>query len=96
MAWVRHDFECKKCKHVFDELYIRSERKKVECPECGSKSLKQLISAPGIASFSMMSPEQKRDHLKKRSADHTQKLIDKEPEKWGQEGIARRSKKIQG
>jgi hypothetical protein len=47
--------------------------------------------------FSIMSPEQKRDHLKKRSEVHTQKqIIEKEPEKFGDLGIERARKgKIQ-
>jgi hypothetical protein len=67
----------------------------VECPECGSKELKQLISSPNLATFSMMSPEEKVASMKRRSAEHTQKQIDKEPERWGKAGIDRRTKKVQ-
>ena len=93
MAWVTHDFECKKCTHIFEELYVRADRKKVKCPECGSRSLRQVLSAPALASFSMMDATQKREHLKKRSADHTQKQIDSEPERFGAASMARRTKK---
>jgi putative FmdB family regulatory protein len=96
MAWVTHDFECLDCLYVFEEMYKRSERDELECPECGSQNLKQWLSAPNLDTFSMMSAEQRVHSMKKRSADHTQKQIDKEPERWGEQGLARRSKKIQG
>ncbi len=96
MAWIIHDFECKKCQCIFEEMYKTADRKKIKCPNCGSRSLKQVLTAANIAAFSIMSPEMKREHLKKRSADHTQKQIDKEPERWGSHGMARCSKKIQG
>lgn len=96
MAWVSHDFECSMCGHEFTEMYQRSQRDEVECPECGSKDLIQLISAPNIAAFSIKSPEEKVASMKQRSRQHTQKEIDKEPERWGAHGIARRTKKVQG
>lgn len=96
MAWVSHDFDCLDCEHVFEEMYRRHQRFDVACPECGSKRLTQLISAPNLAMFSIKSPEEKRESLKQRSAKHTQKQLDKEPERWGAQGIARRTKKIQG
>ncbi len=96
MAWVKHEFECEDCSHEFEELYKRSERDEVECPECESRNLKQLISTPNVASFSLLDQDGRRQSLLKRSAEHTQKLIDKEPEKFkGGAGIARRTKKTQ-
>lgn len=96
MAWVTHDFQCDDCSHVFEEMYKRSEREQVQCPVCRSWDLTQLLSAPRLQSFSMLTPAQKRESLKRRSAEHTQRQIDKEPEKWGEAGLARRSKKVQG
>lgn len=96
MAWVKHDFQCTECELEFEEFYMRSQRDDVECPECGCKELKQLISAPNIAAFSLKDAEGRRQSLMKRSREHTQKELDKEPERFGQHGIERRTKKIMG
>lgn len=96
MAWVEHRFECVDCGHLFDEFYKRAERSDVICPSCGGQELTLVIVAPRIQSFSLLSPEQKTESMKRRSAEHTQKQLDKEPERFGAEGISRRSKKIQG
>ncbi len=37
-----YEFECQKCKADFEELVFSST--KVECPECGSKKVKRLLS----------------------------------------------------
>ena len=95
MAWIKHDFECLDCELIFDELYKRAERDEVECPDCESRNLKQLLSAPNIASFSLLDTDGRRQSLLERSAKHTQGLIDKEPEKFPDKiGIERRTKKI--
>jgi len=96
MAWITHEFRCKECGEEFEVFYKREERDAVVCRVCGAADLQFLLSAPNIATFSIMSPEQKRDHLKQRSAKHTQRELDKEPERWGVDGIVRRTKKIQG
>lgn len=96
MAWVKNDFECRECGVVFEELYKRSEEAAVVCIDCGSNNIAKLLCAPALQTFSIMSPDQKRQHLLKRSAKHTQQQLDKEPEKYGAQGIERRTKKIQG
>ncbi len=96
MAWKTHEFQCSRCGHEFEEFYHTDSRPLLECPACFCMDLVVLCSASNLATFSMMSGEQQIAHMKKRSSDHTQKQIDKEPERWGDEGMARRSKKIQG
>lgn len=40
-----YDYECQECSQVF-EVFLRSyDSKDTECPGCGSKNLKRLISA---------------------------------------------------
>lgn len=48
----RFDFECKKCKQIYEEMVSFDETgkyKTVKCPECGSKSKNKLMSAFGFA-----------------------------------------------
>lgn len=40
-----YEFECRKCKHVFSELFIGSRRvKKPVCPACGAKRVERVFS----------------------------------------------------
>jgi putative FmdB family regulatory protein len=93
--WKSDDFECGNCGAVFDEMYKADRMNEVQCPECGSFDLAKLLAAPRLNAFSMMSPEHQRDSLMRRSRKHTQKEVDKEPERWGAAGVARSSRKIQ-
>ncbi|MFZ5645740.1 MAG: FmdB family zinc ribbon protein [Bacillota bacterium] len=47
-----YDFRCKKCRHKFTVLTGISERDRVECPQCRSKEVEQLISACSVRSGS--------------------------------------------
>lgn len=51
------NFECKKCKHCYEEMVPydpKGKYSKVKCPECGSKSKTKLIAAPA---FNFTNPE---------------------------------------
>lgn len=87
MTWVTHDFVCETCGAVFEELYQRGEP--VECLVCGSQDLQKQLCAPNLAAFSMASQERKSEILRTRSEKHTAREVAREPEKWGQAGIAR-------
>lgn len=54
MSWKSFDFECQKCKHVFNDLV--AERSEPDpCPNCGeSKRLDRLF--PGPATLSTIIP----------------------------------------
>ncbi len=96
MAWKKDDFECSSCGNIFEELYKKDEIDDVYCLSCGCPEVTKLLSCPNMQMMSAMTPEQQRETMMRRSAEHTQKQIDKEPERWGDAGMARRSKKIQG
>ena len=93
MVWKINDFECGDCGHIFEEMYRTDEF--VLCPECESTVVTKLISATNIGAFSAMSAEQQKQSLMHRSATHTQKQLNKEPERFGPEGVARAEKKTQ-
>lgn len=41
-----YEYACKSCDHTLDALQKMSDDSLVECPECGKRELKRLISAP--------------------------------------------------
>ena len=45
-----YEFECKKCGHTFDKVMSikEMETKKLNCPECGSSTIRKLISSGTI------------------------------------------------
>ncbi len=43
-----HEFECLKCGHEFERFMKLSDPPVSRCPECGSKRISQLLSAPAI------------------------------------------------
>ena len=42
-----YEYECTKCREVFEELVFGSE-KDVRCPRCSSKKVNKLMSAPSL------------------------------------------------
>ena len=96
MAYMIRDFECVECGHVFEEMYDTDEEDLIRCAQCNSPILVRCLSTPNIAAFSLLDENGRKESLLKRSAKHTQKLVDQEPEKFkGNAGIDRRTKKVQ-
>ena len=57
------NFECKKCKHIYEELLIKTyddnrepevQAKSLKCPKCKSKA---KIELPSLGSFNFSNPE---------------------------------------
>lgn len=42
-----YEYQCTKCKHVFEKIQKFSDPPVTKCPECGGK-VEQLLSAPAI------------------------------------------------
>jgi len=42
-----YEYECKKCKHTFEEFQQITETPLTKCPECKAKKLKRLIGRGG-------------------------------------------------
>jgi len=42
-----YEFECSKCKDVFEVLFRSSDKMIASCPECKSKKTKRLMSVFG-------------------------------------------------
>ena len=43
-----YEYACESCGHQFDALQKMSDDPLRECPDCGEKSLKKLLSAPNF------------------------------------------------
>ena len=43
-----YEYQCDDCNHVLDALQKVNDKPLVDCPECGKKSLRRLISAPNF------------------------------------------------
>lgn len=80
MAYISRPFECTNsaCGHTWDDLVTREEENHQKCPVCGAQA-KWLIAAAGIATYSLMDADAKAQHLRKRSRDHTRKMLKKDP-----------------
>jgi hypothetical protein len=76
MGWILHAFSCT-CGTEWEELVDREDPKDT-CKACNTEC-KPCISTPGLATFSIMSPEDQAKHLRKRSRDHTKREIKKDP-----------------
>ena len=40
-----YEYQCEACGHVFETLQKISEEPLTDCPECGKRALKKLVSA---------------------------------------------------
>ena len=40
-----YDYKCRECAHTFAVVQSMTEKAKVDCPDCGKKSLVRLIGA---------------------------------------------------
>jgi putative FmdB family regulatory protein len=58
-----YDLMCEDCKHEYEVLMSMSETVLPKCPECGSKEVRRLVSAP---SFSLKGGGWARDGYAKR------------------------------
>jgi len=48
-----YEYECSKCKHIFEKLLFRDDRDELDCPKCGGKARKILsISAFKVKGYS--------------------------------------------
>ncbi|MDH3981077.1 MAG: zinc ribbon domain-containing protein [Gammaproteobacteria bacterium] len=43
-----YEYQCGACGHAFETLQKVSDSPLMECPDCGQKALKKLISAPAF------------------------------------------------
>lgn len=73
MGWIVRDFSCE-CGNKYDELLDNRDPQEAPCSECGVIN-SPIISCPGIATFSLMDKATQRESLKKRSEQHTKKLV---------------------
>ncbi len=39
-----YEYKCEKCESCFEKLVFTGDKESVECPECGTKQVKKLMS----------------------------------------------------
>ncbi len=42
------DYQCASCGHTFDALQKLADKALRDCPACGKRTLKKLVSAPAL------------------------------------------------
>jgi len=77
--WITYDFECANCGEVYEDIVDRPHEvdeftPESECPHCEHINTQPLLSAPGLATYSLMSREMQTHHLRERSRKHSEKL----------------------
>jgi putative FmdB family regulatory protein len=75
-----YDYRCKSCENVQEEFHSVAECNEetlqaLVCSKCGKKEMKRLIGTTNVDSFSIMTMDERRDSLKKRSRDHFKKEL---------------------
>jgi putative FmdB family regulatory protein len=89
---IMKDFVCNDCGHKFEDFFKPSEEDKVVCLECGSNDIsRDGLSFPSLGAWSMQDKAGRDATLKKRSADHTNREVVKNADRFGAAGMARRN-----
>lgn len=80
-----YDYKCFICENIQEEIHsiglvsndVNDFDKTLVCKKCGMiDTMKRIFSIPVLAKFSMSSPEEKKNMLKKRSQEHFKKNIE--------------------
>lgn len=74
-------FKCEACGHSWSDL-VQDGPSSVPCTHCPSTAT-VVFSAANVAGFSIKDKATQTEMLKKRSSDHSKKLVASEPEKFG-------------
>lgn len=78
MSWILRDYVCPTCSTEWEDLVDKDAQDDQECPSCGTKA-SRMLSAPAIATYSLMDKETQAKHLRKRSREHTMKKLKQDP-----------------
>ena len=73
-----YEYQCDDCNHVLDALQKVNDKPLVDCPECGKKSLRRLISAPN---FGLKGEGWYETDFKKENRKNVADQKDEKPEK---------------
>ena len=73
-----YEYQCDDCNHVLDALQKVNDKTLVDCPECGKKSLRRLISAPN---FRLKGEGWYETDFKKENRKNVADQKDEKPEK---------------
>jgi putative FmdB family regulatory protein len=82
MGYKLFDYSCNNCGLLFEEL-VKDKNETVDCPECKSSDTSVALSTPKLATMNLLSPQEHKAKMLKRSEEHTKKEVMREPEKYG-------------
>jgi len=88
MGWKTHAFYCEDCKLNYDDIFWKDAGTAddpalvMECPGCGEDNI-TCIGTPGIGRYSIMDHADRKASMRKRSADHSKRMMKKNAEKFG-------------
>jgi len=78
MGWISRDYRCETCGHEWDDIVQSGSDQKSTCPSCGATN-DYILSATNVASYSLLSKDDQAKSLRKRSRDHTRKMLKQDP-----------------
>jgi hypothetical protein len=80
MGWIGRNYECA-CGNMWDDLVQRYEQHEQKCEVCGA-ACDYAVAAPALATYSMLDAAGRTSCLKKRSREHTAKIVKQEESKF--------------
>lgn len=48
-----YEYQCEKCKTVFEKLIFAGDKERINCPQCGSDEVTKVMSACSFMGTSM-------------------------------------------
>ena len=73
MAFKIFDFQCTKCNFTFEELVDNDDNP--VCSFCGSPDTEKLFPTARLNTMNLLSQEEYKKKMLKRSSDHTTKML---------------------
>ena len=47
-----YEYQCEKCRSVFERITFRGDEEEIQCPECGKTEVSRVLSATSFVSGS--------------------------------------------
>lgn len=77
MSWKAYDYVCQDCGTEFEEL-VKDINETVECLSCGSNNSDRQFATPHLATMNLLPKKEYEAKMRKRSSDHTARMLAKE------------------
>jgi len=47
-----YEYQCEKCRSVFERIIFKGDEEEIQCPECGTTAVARVLSATSFVSGS--------------------------------------------